>query len=104
MIDKHIESTLKAHQQKPMQSYLRIAWFIFCSLVVAVWTNVYFDESVNAKTCYVKENDNGTFSLVHYVDEGVVKHDNITNVSTRFEYLSVSYLAQGVLSLICVSY
>jgi len=87
-----------------MQTYLRIVWFIFCSVVVFVWTNVYFDESLNEKTCYVKENDNGSYSLVNYVDEGVVKHDSITNVSNRFEYLSVSYLAQGVLSLICVSY
>ena len=42
--------------------------------------------------------------MVNYVDEGLLKNDNITNVSSRFEYLSVSYLAQGVLSLITVTY
>ena len=33
-----------------------------------------------------------------------MKKTNITNVSRRFEYLSVSYFAQGILSLITVSY
>ena len=33
-----------------------------------------------------------------------MRNDNITNVSNRFEYLSISYLAQGVMSLIAVSY
>ena len=42
--------------------------------------------------------------MVNYIDEGIKNVDPITNVSSRFEYLSVSYLAQGVLSFICVAY
>ena len=41
---------------------------------------------------------------MNYIDEGVVKHDRITNVSRQFNYLSFSYLTQGILSLICVTY
>ena len=42
--------------------------------------------------------------MVNYLDDGLLKNEKITNVSGRFEYLSMSYLAQGVLSLITVSY
>jgi len=42
--------------------------------------------------------------MVNYVDDGLSNIDNITNVSSRFEYLSMSFLAQGVLSLITVTY
>ena len=42
--------------------------------------------------------------MVNYIDEGFVNGDDIINVSNRFEYLTVSYLAQGTLSLIAVTY
>mmetsp|Transcript_24370 Transcript_24370/g.28624 ORF Transcript_24370/g.28624 Transcript_24370/m.28624 type:complete len:179 (-) Transcript_24370:44-580(-) len=73
-------------------------------MVVAVWSTVYLSDSLSMKTCYVKENADGSFVMVNYVDDGIVIDDNITNVSNRFEYLTVSYLAQGVLSLIAVTY
>ena len=66
---------------------------MFTLSVVVIWTKVYFDESIYAKTCYVKENNDGSFAMMTYIDESVVNKDNITNVSSRFEYLSVSYLA-----------
>ena len=104
MIDTHIKVTQKAHEQMPLQSYLRIAWFFFTLLVVYVWTRVWFDNDLSTKTCFVQENIDGTYTMVNYVEDGLLKHDNITNVSSRFEYLSMSYLAQGVLSLFTVSY
>ena len=52
----------------------------------------------------MRENVDGTYTMVNYVDEGLRRDDKITNVSSRFEYLSVSYLAQGVLSFIAVAY
>ena len=42
--------------------------------------------------------------MINYIDDGVSNDDNITNVSSHFDYLSIRYLAQGVLSLITVSY
>ena len=42
--------------------------------------------------------------MVNYVDDGFKHGDDIINVSNRFEYLTVSYLAQGVLSLIAVTF
>ncbi len=83
---------------------MRVCWLIFTMIVVVIWAKVYFDESIYAKTCYVMENSDGTQSMMSYIDESVVNKDNVTNVSSRFEYLSVSYLAQGVLSLIAVLY
>ena len=79
-------------------------WFCFCLFVTIIWTKVYFDDDLTEKKCFVQENADGTFELVNNVDMGLNRHDNITNVSNRFKYLSVSYLAQGVLSLICVTY
>ena len=96
--------TKRAHEKVPLQAYLRIAWFCFCVFVTGIWTKVYFDDYLQAKQCFVKENDDGTFELVEHVEAGLLKNDNITNVSSRFEYLSVSYLAQGVLSLISIAY
>ena len=79
-------------------------WFLFCSLVVGIWSAVYLSAELSAKTCYVRKNSDGSFSMVNYIDEGFVNGDDIINVSNRFEYLTVSYLAQGTLSLIAVTY
>ena len=96
--------TKSAFDKVPLQAHLRTAWFIFTLVVVTIWTKVYFDESIHAKSCLVKENEDGTFTQLNYMDKHLGASDSITNVSSRFEYLSVSYLAQGVLSLIAVLY
>ena len=83
---------------------MRCAWFIFCVFVVSVWIRVYFDESLKEKTCYIEELPDGQFKMLNTINEETLKQSNVTNVSERFEYLSVSYLAQGVVCLICVSY
>lgn len=105
MVDTQIAATVKAYKTVPLQAHLRIVWFVFCLGITIVWTRIYYDESVHEKRCFVQENQDGTYSMLTYMDEGLVSNkENITNVSQRFEYLSVSYLAQGVLSLITVSY
>ena len=87
-----------------MQGRLRIAWFVFTCIVVSIWSAVYLSAELSAKTCYVKKNADGSFAMVNYFDDGFRANDDITNVSNRFEYLTVSYLAQGTLSLIAVTY
>ena len=72
--------------------------------IVGVWTAVYLSPNLSAKTCYVKKSPDGKFSMINYIDDGLGNDDDITNVSSRFDHLSVSYLAQSVLSLITVSY
>ena len=52
----------------------------------------------------MRDNQDGTLEIVNHIEAGLIKDDNITNVGNRFEYLSVSYLAQGVLSLIAITY
>ena len=85
--------TKSAFDKVPLQAHFRTAWFIFTLVVVTIWTKVYFDESIHAKSCLVKENEDGTFTQLNYMDKHVGASDSITNVSSRFEYLSVSYLA-----------
>ena len=69
--------------------------------ITITWTSVYLDKDLSEKTCYVKENSDGTFMIMQDVDESQLSAENIHNVGNRFQYLSMSYLAQGVLSFIC---
>ena len=93
LIDKNIAVTKKAHEHATLQSRLRILWFVFTSIVVSIWSAVYLSAELSAKTCYVKKNADGSFAMVNYFDDGFRANDDITNVSNRFEYLTVSYLA-----------
>ena len=97
--------TKSAHKDAPLQSRLRIVWFLFTVFVSAIWTRVYFDNNLHAKRCFVRENaSDGTYQMLNYLDEGVLKHDNIKNVSGHFEFLSMCYLAQGLGNLFCAGY
>ena len=78
---------------------------ITCVLICLLWSSVYFDETLLGKSCLVIEKDDGTHQRMDTHDTSLSKAGkNITNVGSRFEYLAVSYLAQGILSLFTVSY
>ena len=42
--------------------------------------------------------------MINYLDESALKQDNIKNVSSHFEFLSMCYLTQGLGNLFCASY
>ena len=69
-----------------------------------LWTNVFLDNDLSEKRCSVVENSDGTYKMIEQRDESLINEDMTTNVSKRFEYLSRSYLAHSVLSLLAASY
>ena len=89
----HVDITSRAHKKVPLQSNLRTVWFMITLAVTITWTSVYLDKDLSEKTCYVKENSDGTFMIMQDVDESQLLAENIHNVGNRFQYLSVSYLA-----------
>ena len=42
--------------------------------------------------------------MINYLDESALKQDNIKNVSSHFEFLSMCYLTQGLGNLFCAGY
>ena len=98
-----IDVTRHAHRRVPLQRNLRIIWLCFCIFVAGIWTKVFFDNDLSEKKCFVTENSDGTYKMIERQDKSLINNDMTTNVSKRFEYLSESYLAHSVLSLMTAS-
>ena len=94
----------RAFKAVRLQALLRIIWFVFCSFVITLWINVYFDVNLRSKKCYVREDADGSLVMLNYVDESQKGGLGIIDVSSRFEILSFGYLSQAFLSLITCGY
>ena len=92
-MDANVNATKKAYTAVPLQGRLRICWFIFTCLVTAVWTTVYFSETLSSKTCYVRETKEGTFVMVNYIDDGVMSAETVINVDRKSTRLNSSHKA-----------
>ena len=105
MLDNHLEKTHKAYHQRPLQKNLRLIWTIFIFLVVLVWTKVYLDKNLSSKICLIETNEDGTHTMItHDAGRNYRNKDNVVDVSGQFQYLTVSYLIQSLMSFACGFY